>query len=221
VKLADQNRITQFVEKAPLGEAPSNLINAGVYVLDPEIFGHIPAGRPVSIEREVFPMLAEAGKMFGHEFNRVWIDIGKPADYLKANRVMLDAETEKRQLGKGVKLGEAVEFRDPVVVDTDVGVGQNTRLGPYTTVGKGAVLGRNVAVENSVVFPDATIMDNASVTGAVVGEGTTIGRGAKVMEGCVIGDYVTVRDNVVLSRNVTVCHSKEVKDNVPESTRII
>jgi NDP-sugar pyrophosphorylase family protein len=221
VKLTDQNKITQFVEKAPLGEAPSNLINAGVYVLDPEIFSHIPAGRPVSIEREVFPVLAEQGKLFGHEFNRVWIDIGKPADYLKANRVMLDAENEKRLLGKGVNIGEAVDFSDPIVVDEGVTVGQNTKLGPYAIVGRDAVLGRNVALENSVVFPNSSIMDNASVNGAGVGEGVTIGRGATVMEGCVIGDYVTVGDNVVLSRNVTVCHSKEVKENVPESARII
>jgi NDP-sugar pyrophosphorylase family protein len=221
VKLTKQNRITQFIEKAPPGKAPSNLINAGVYVLDPEIFNHIPAGRPVSIEHEVFPKLAEQGKLFGYEFKRVWIDIGKPADYLKANRVMLDAEPEKRLLGKGANIGEAVEFSDPVMVDEGVTVGQDTKLGPYAIIGRDAVLGRNVTVENSVVFPGAAISDNASVRGAVIGEGAAVGRGATVMEGCVIGDYVTIRDNVTLSRNVTVCHSKEVKEDAPESTHII
>ena len=54
VKLAEESRVKQFVEKAPLRQAPSNLINAGVYLLDPEIFKYIPGGRPVSIEREVF-----------------------------------------------------------------------------------------------------------------------------------------------------------------------
>jgi NDP-sugar pyrophosphorylase family protein len=221
VKLTNQNRITQFIEKAPPGKAPSNLINAGVYVLDPEIFNHIPAGRPVSIEREVFPKLAEGGKLFGYEFKRVWIDIGKPVDYLKANRVLLDAEPEKRLLGKDTNIGEGTEFSDPVMVDEGATVGQNTKLGPYAILGRDAVLGRNVTLENSVVFPEATISDNASVRGAVIGEGATIGRGATIMEGCVIGDYVTVRDNVTLSRNVTVCHSKEVKEDAPESARII
>ena len=64
VKLTENNRITQFVEKAPAEKAPSNLINAGVYVLDPKIFDYIPAGRPVSIEREVFPVIAAENKMF-------------------------------------------------------------------------------------------------------------------------------------------------------------
>jgi len=221
VKLTKENRITQFIEKAPLGKAPSNIINAGIYVLDPKIFNYIPSGRPVSIEHEVFPKLAEEGKLFGHEFKEIWIDIGKPGDYLKANRVMLDAEPKKRLLGKDVNLGEGVEFNDPVMVDSGVTVGQNSRVGPYAIIGRDVVLGRNVHLENSVVFPDATISDNASVRGAVIGEGVTIGRGAEIMEGCVIGDYVTIRDNITVSRDVTVCHSKEIKENVSESTHII
>jgi mannose-1-phosphate guanylyltransferase len=221
VKLTNQNMITQFIEKAPPGKAPSNLINAGVYVLDPEIFNHIPGGRPVSIEHEVFPKLAEQGKLFGHEFKEIWIDIGKPADYLKANRLMLDAEPKKRLLGKDADIGEAVEFSDPVMVDSGVTIGQNTKLGPYAILGRDTVLGRNVTLENSVVFPEATISNHASVRGAVIGKGTAIGKGATIMEGCVIGDYVTIRDNVTLSRNVTVCHSKEVKEDAPESTHII
>ncbi|HDQ06016.1 MAG TPA: NDP-sugar synthase [Candidatus Bathyarchaeota archaeon] len=220
-KLTEENRITQFVEKAPPGKAPSNLINAGVYVLDPEIFNYIPAGRPVSIESEVFPKLAKEGKLFGHKFKEIWIDIGKPADYLKANRVMLDAEPEKRLLRKDASIDKAVKFIDPVRVDGGVTVGQNTKLGPYVILGRDAVLGRNVTLENSVVFPEAAISDHASVRGAVIGEGATIGKGATVMEGCIIGDYVIIRDNVTLSRNVTVCHSREVEEDIPESTRLI
>ena len=221
VKLTEENRVTQFIEKAPQGKAPSNLINAGIYVLDPEIFNYIPAGRPVSIEHEIFPKLAEEKKLFAHEFKEIWIDIGKPGDYLKANRVLLDAEPKKRLLRKDVNLGEGVEFNDPVMIDSGVNVGQNSKLGPYAIIGKDTVLGRNVRLENSVVFPEATISDHASVRGAVIGEGATIGRGAEIMEGCVIGDYVTIRDNITLSRDVTVCHSKEVKENVPEYTHII
>lgn len=221
VKLTEENRVTQFIEKAPQGKAPSSLINAGIYVLDPKIFNYIPSGRPVSIEHEVFPKLAKEGKLFGYEFKEIWIDIGKSGDYLKANRVMLDAEPKKRLLGKDANLGEGVEFNDPVMVDAGVNVGQNSKLGPYAIIGRDVVLGRNVHLEDSVVFPEATISDNTSVKSAVIGEGATIGKGAEIMEGCVIGDYVTIRDNITLSRDVTVCHSKEVKENVSESTHII
>ncbi|MCW4030913.1 MAG: NDP-sugar synthase [Candidatus Bathyarchaeota archaeon] len=221
VKLTNQNKITKFAEKAPLGQAPSNLINAGIYVLEPEIFNYIPAGRPVSIEREVFPKLAEKGKLFGHEFKQIWIDIGKTEDYLKANKVLLDAEPRKRLLGKDVNLEETVVFNDPVMVGSGVTVGKKSTLGPYAIIGKDAILGRNIILKNSVVFPEATISDHASVKGAVIGEGATIGKGAKIKKGCVIGDYATIKDNVSLSRHVSVCPSQEVKENVPESARII
>ncbi len=153
VKLTDENRITQFVEKAPPGQAPSNLINAGVYVLDPEIFDYIPGGRPVSIEHEVFPKLAEEGKLFGHEFKEIWIDIGKPADYLKANRLLLDAEKEKRLLGKDVNVAEGTQISEPVRFDAGVTVGQNSKLGPYVVIGRDAVLGRNVTHKRFRCFP--------------------------------------------------------------------
>jgi len=221
VKLTQENRVTQFIEKAPREKAPSNLINAGIYVLDPEIFDYIPDGRPVSIEHEVFPKLAEEGKLFGHEFKEVWIDIGKPEDYLTANRVLLDSETKKRLLGQDINVEEGVKFNDPVRVDAGVTVGRNSKVGPYAIIGKDVVLGRNVTLENSVVFPEATISDNASVRGAVIGEGATIGKGATISEDCTIGDYVTIRDNVTISRGVTVCPSKEVTEDVPETSHII
>jgi len=221
VKLTENNQITQFVEKAPAEKAPSNLINAGVYVLNPKIFDYIPAGRPVSIEREVFPVLATENKMFGHEFNDVWVDIGKPSDYLRVNKVLLDSKTEKQSIAKDIKLNNSVKICEHVCVDSGVNVDQDSRLGPYAVLGRDVVLGKNVIVENSVVFPDSTILDNASVVGSIIGQGVTVGKGAKVMEGSVIGDFVTIKDGVKVSRNVAVCHSKDVKEDVAENEKII
>jgi mannose-1-phosphate guanylyltransferase len=221
VKLEENGKITKFVEKAPSGQAPSNLINAGIYVLDPKIFSYIPACRTVSIEHEVFPKLAEKGQLFGHEFNKLWIDIGKPADYLKANRLMLDTEKEKQTISTGARMGQNVQFSSPVMVSAEVSVGEYSKIGPYTVIGKDVSVGSNVTVEGSVVFPLVTIEDKAQIKGAVIGEGTTIGAGTKVSEGCIIGDYATIHEGLIISKNVTVCHSKEVKENIPESKRII
>ena len=220
-KLAENSRITQFVEKAPKELAPSNLINAGIYVLDPKIFEYIPGGRPVSIEHEVFPRLAEEEKMYGYRFEEIWVDIGKTEDYLKANRIMLDAQTQKQLVGTNVAFGQNVTVNEPICVDSNAEIGHGTTLGPYVVIGKDATIGNNAHIENSVVLPDVTIMDKASVKGAVIGEGATIGKGATINEGCIIGDYTSIKDGVQLARNVTVCHSKEVNENVPESTHII
>ena len=65
-ELEENNRIKRFIEKPPKGKEPTNLINAGVYVLSPKIFDYIPTGRAVSMEREVFPTLAEERSSLAH-----------------------------------------------------------------------------------------------------------------------------------------------------------
>ena len=55
-------KITQFTEKPPKGTETSNLINAGVYVLSPQVLQLIPKDKAVSMEREIFPKLASRRK---------------------------------------------------------------------------------------------------------------------------------------------------------------
>jgi NDP-sugar pyrophosphorylase family protein len=70
------NRILEFVEKPKKEKAPSNLINSGLYIMEPEVLGCIPAGREVSLEKEVFPKLAKEGKLFGYPFSGQWFNTG-------------------------------------------------------------------------------------------------------------------------------------------------
>lgn len=64
VKLEGE-RISEFSEKPPDEKEGFKLISAGAYILSPKIFDYIPAGKNCSIEKEVFPVLAEQGKLFG------------------------------------------------------------------------------------------------------------------------------------------------------------
>ena len=221
VRLAENNRVTRFIEKAPRGKAPSNLINAGIYVLDPQVFDYIPSGRPVSIEQEVFPRLAEEGRLYGYNFKEFWLDIGKPEDYLKANWVLLDAQTGSGYPRMGVSIGRGVEIKEPVLFGKGVNIGQKSKIGPFAVIGEDVVLGKSVCIENSVVFSGVTISDFASIRGAVIGEATAIGKRTKIEETCIIGDHATIRDNVTLTRGVTVCSFKDVYESVSRPTCLI
>ncbi len=213
-ELTEKNRIVQFVEKPSCEKAPSNLINAGVYVLEPKIFDYIPSGQPVSIEREVFPKLADEGKLYGYPFEGLWTDIGKLEDYLKANKLLFDVEIKKSQLGKDARLESGVKIKDPTVVGEKVVIGEKSEIGPYVVVGERVILGREVRAQNSVIFSGTVISDFTTVKGAVIGEDVTIGRKVKIGEGCMIGDHAVIRDNVTLTRDVTVCPSREVTESV-------
>jgi NDP-sugar pyrophosphorylase family protein len=74
------SRILEFVEKPKADEAPSNLINAGFYIMEPEVIDMIPEGFSM-LEKDVFPKLAEQGRLRGFPFAGQWFDIGNIERY--------------------------------------------------------------------------------------------------------------------------------------------
>ena len=214
-ELTEKNRITRFIEKPAKGTAPTNLINAGIYVLSPEIFNYIPKGQKVSMEREIFPKLAQQGKLYGHTINGLWIDIGKPEEYLQTNKIILDSLTKKQKPKKG-----KYETKTPTALDKNVSIGEKSIIGPYAILGKNVTIGKNVQISNTVIFPDTKIDDNTSINGAVIGKAATIGKNVKISKGCIIGDQAKIKDNLTLSKKTAVCPAKEVSDNTSK-TKII
>ena len=77
------NRIVEFEEKPKNPKTFSRLINAGIYLMEPEIFKYISA-KAQKLERDVFPRLAEEGKLFGYPYDGLWLDISDSAAYKQA-----------------------------------------------------------------------------------------------------------------------------------------
>ena len=89
----DGNRIMEFVEKPKKDKAPSNLINAGFYILEKEIIDMIPKGF-CSLEKEIFPKLAAQGRLFGFPFSGQWFDTGNLERYERALKNWKDIKPE-------------------------------------------------------------------------------------------------------------------------------
>ena len=211
-EIAEKGRIKKFIEKPAKGTAPTNLINAGIYVLSSEIFSYIPKGKHVSMEREIFPKLVTEGKIYGHVFQGLWMDIGKPEEYLQANKILLNtiAKTQKP------KSKEKIKLNNPVAMDKNVSIGTNSVIGPYAILGKNIIIGKNVQIKNSVILSDSKINDSTSITNAIIGEGARIGRKVKIGKGCIIGDHANIGDNISLADKTTVCPAKQVSENILE-----
>jgi mannose-1-phosphate guanylyltransferase len=75
VALLDGTRIQRFVEKPAKEDAPSKLISAGLYIMEPEVLSRIPEGFAM-LETDVFPKLAKEGQLHGYPFSGQWFDIG-------------------------------------------------------------------------------------------------------------------------------------------------
>ncbi len=82
VQVDVHQRVPEFREKT--GDDSPGLINAGIYVFGPALLKHIPPGQ-VSLEREVFPKFL--GQIYALEQNGLFIDIGTPADYERAQQL--------------------------------------------------------------------------------------------------------------------------------------
>ncbi|MFC1906565.1 NDP-sugar synthase [Chloroflexota bacterium] len=78
------SRVTRFLEKPTPEQVTTNMINAGTYILEPDVLKHIPPGTMFSFERELFPLLLEQGEpVYAYTSAAYWIDIGTPEKYLQ------------------------------------------------------------------------------------------------------------------------------------------
>ncbi len=165
-------RVLQFVEKPPRDDARTDLVNAGVYVLEPAVLEAVPDGEVWSAERQLFPQLvAGGGRLYGFVTDAYWIDIGTPANLVAAN---LDALA-----GRYVTEAVASPRADGVIADEDVRVAPGASVSS-TCLGRGAVLQKGAIVEGSVLLPRALVGEDAIVVASVLGEGARIEAGARV-----------------------------------------
>jgi mannose-1-phosphate guanylyltransferase len=189
----DENgRVLAFIEKPPRGDAPTNLINAGTYVVERRMLERVARGRRVSIEREVFPALASSA---------YWLDTGTPERFLQAQFDVLHGRRE------------AVEIPPAELFVTGVHVAAGAHLAGTVSgcafLAQGAVLEENAhladsvlgvsahvesgaRVSRSVLFAGARVHRGARVDSSLIGPGAVIGAGAEVTAESVIGAQALV-----------------------------
>jgi len=215
VEMNGKDQVMKFIEKPEPEKAPSKLANAGVYVLKRTVLEGIPHEAKVSIEREVFPKLAERGELYGYRFDGLWADVGKPKDYMSADMRMLDdIAKDKPIIGEGVKIHSDAMIHTPAAIGDRVVVGEGSSIGPYVSIGNDTNIGRGTKIQNSIIFPRVWIDNFTSIKGAIVGEATIVGQWVKIEDQCIVGDYVNILDNVTLTKKVKICHSKEVDSSI-------
>ena len=205
-EITRNGRIKRFTEKPPKGTEPSNFINAGVYVLNPEVLQLIPENRAVSMEREIFPKLAADGKLYGHIVRGLWMDIGKPEEYLQTNRILLNTLNVKPKR----KSPNKFELQPPIALDKGVSISKGAIIGPYAVLGRNVTVGRNTQIRDSVIFSGTKIGDSALINGAIIGEEAIIGDSVRIGKRCIIADHAKILKDVSLSENTSVCPAKEV-----------
>ncbi len=170
-------RVQAFVEKPPPGEAPTDAINAGTYVLEPAVLERIAAGEPVSIERVTFPEMVAAGELYAFVSDTYWIDTGTPATYLQAQLDLLDGVRGAAPAGvaEGARLAADAQVQRSAIAD-------------------GVTVGERASITDSVVMAGATIGEGAVVAGSIVGPQANVGADAQLRDLSVLGAAAEVAE---------------------------
>lgn len=196
VETEDDGRVRRFLEKPSYDEITCDTINAGVYVLDPELLRYIPKGTNYSFERGFFPaLLRDSVPFFAYVHRGYWIDIGTPEKYLKVHRDILRGS---------LPFEGFIPNAGGTFVDPSATVESGAKLTGPAFIGEGAVVKAKAAIESfAVIGPNCRIEEGASVGDSVLWSNVRIGaeasvRGALVGRNAHIGHHAVVRGGVVL-----------------------
>ena len=175
-----QGYIRRFLEKPSPEEAFSNVINAGLYILEPEVFDHVPFGEKFDFSKQLFPKLLELGwPMYAQTIDGVWFDVGHPFELINAQATLMQRYDEL-----------PFSYPETYAQDGDVlcassakvtGLVARSVLGPFTVVSDEA------SVVDSMLMEGCRVEQRARVTGSVIGCNVIVPAGTTV-ESCVIGD---------------------------------
>jgi mannose-1-phosphate guanylyltransferase len=189
-------------------------------VLEPSVLDLIPAGRAVSIEREVFPRLVEEGSCYGVAVPGYWLDVGTPESYLQAHRDVLERNLRTdvgTALGRDytavdptAQVAEGARLVPPVFVGAGAVVEEGARVGSLAVVGSGARIGRGCVVEHAVVGGGASLGEGVCVLQSIVGEDAVVGAGCDLRGLAVVGPGARIGDRNRLDGGLKIGAGTEI-----------
>ncbi len=208
VEVDSQHRIRRFIEKPASAESYGRDVNAGIYVLEREIFEDIPDAGAFYFARDLFPgLLRQRSNFCGFSSGSYWRDIGNPDSYRSANLDVLDNRAELTGDG-GVKSNEQ-----------KVIVGGGSELGPDVTIrnsiiGESCRIGHGCSINNTVLWSGVVLGSDCRLDGAVVAESAQLGHRTVVERGAVVGQEASIGPNCHIHANVKVNPYAEIAGGV-------
>jgi NDP-sugar pyrophosphorylase family protein len=173
-----EGRVSQFLEKPKKEDAIVDTVNAGTYVINPDLFDFIPPKSPHSFERQFFPKMLELGKrLYGFVSDSYWMDIGTPQKYFQSRVDILTGKISVNTHGK--KQGT-------VLIDEGVQVAPTAELKGVCVIGKNSKIGNSVKLNNVIIHENVVIEDNVQMTNAILCDRTQIEAESHLPDGLIL-----------------------------------
>lgn len=205
---AKTGRIDKFVEKPQV--YVSNKINAGLYIFNPKMLSRIEL-RPTSIEKEIFPKMAQEDELFAFDLPGFWMDVGQPKDFLIGMGLFLHFLRQKHP----DRLHEGPGIIGNVLVDPTAKIGDGCRIGPNVVIGPGAVIQDGACLSRCTILQEAVIRSHSWIHSAIIGWKSVVGQWVRMEGVSVLGEDVIVKDELYINGGRILPH-KSISDSSPE-----
>eukprot|EP00009_Paramoeba_aestuarina_P003412 CAMPEP_0201522166 /NCGR_PEP_ID=MMETSP0161_2-20130828/16494_1 /ASSEMBLY_ACC=CAM_ASM_000251 /TAXON_ID=180227 /ORGANISM="Neoparamoeba aestuarina, Strain SoJaBio B1-5/56/2" /LENGTH=338 /DNA_ID=CAMNT_0047920935 /DNA_START=42 /DNA_END=1055 /DNA_ORIENTATION=- len=188
----DEGKIERFVEKPK--EYVGNKINAGIYIFSRGILDRIPL-KPTSIEKEVFPQMANDGCLYRMVLEGYWMDVGQPKDFITGSGLYLHnlLKTEPELLSKESYVSRS---GSSVLVHESAKIGENCLFGPNVTIGPNVEIQDGVRLKHAVIMEGCVIQSNAYIADSIIGWRCSVGRWTRIENCSVFGEDVQILDEL-------------------------
>jgi len=223
VVIVDEDKhIKQFLEKPSWGQVFSDLVNTGIYVLEPEIFDYIPEGAKYDFSQDLFPKMLQRGKpMYGYPMEGYWQDIGNINQFLRANHDALDGAVsvnipgirlrENIYIGEKLNLDSLDNIRGPALIGNYAKVDPEARIQPYSILGNNVVVKENAETDHCVIDSNTYIGSAAKVSGSIIGKNCDIKPAAHIYSNAALGDECSIGDHSMIASNVKIYPFKVIE----------
>ena len=223
------NKILKFLEKSeyipPDGKHIPIHINAGVYILEPDIFQYIKPNKKVSIEHDVFPILVSEEKLYHYSIPGIWRDIGKPEELLEGNIQLMNdilknlKEKRENLIDDSLDIEGKALIYPPVTIGENVIIKKNCQIGPNVVIGDNVYIGANSEIKDTVIYNEAYISNNVKIEKAIISDKCLIHDGVQLIGNnqnlVILSSYVEVLENLSLiapsNNSLSVCHHDVVR----------
>jgi len=189
----EEGYVVKFKEKPLPEDAFSNVINAGLYVIEPDALALVPEGEKYDFSKQLFPKLLEMEwPIYGKKIDGVWFDVGSPNELIRAQQeLILNRESLPFPMPKGEVIGDnGFEFENSMSNGENVG----------SVLSSEVSIGEKTIISNSLIMSETVVGNDCNVKRSVIGQNVSIEDSCEIID-CVIGDNVKIKNNTSLDNS--------------------
>ena len=218
VETDKRNKVKRFLEKPKAEEVTTNMINAGTWVVEPEVLQRIPRDTKFSFERDLFPqILADGLPFYAYPTDNYWMDTGTPENYLQLHRDLLSGQYDGYKpenditRGDGCNIYTSVKFNGKGMIGDNCKIASGVKFIGPVVIGPNCKIGKDTTVKDSVVWHDTTIGKGVAIKSSILADNCKIGDDCSLID-AVLGDHVNINDGVKLKKGSRIMPGETVKE---------